>query len=134
MVARATRHKKVSLKRRKARSSQECNASGLQPRSTLERQNARSSEELENIHLARSSEEKLARAKKHNSQVLSPDADSRSSDQTLARAKNKNNSSLERPTPRSSEGPKIWTATLGFQPNQPVTNLPNSTHNSKSKN
>ena len=85
MVARATRHKKVSLERRKARSSQKCNASGLQPRSMLERQNARSSEELENIHLARSSEEKLARAKKHCSQVYT-----------------RRNRSLERRNPGSS--------------------------------
>ena len=69
MVARATRHTKTTLERRKARSSQECNASGLQPWSTLERHNARSSKELENIHLARSSEEDLARANKHCPQV-----------------------------------------------------------------
>ncbi|GMP79565.1 hypothetical protein CsSME_00035053 [Camellia sinensis var. sinensis] len=69
LVARATRHKELSLERRKPRSSQQCEASGLQSRSILERQNARSSEETQNIDLARSSEGKLARAKKCNSQI-----------------------------------------------------------------
>lgn len=104
MVARATRHKEYSLERRKSRSSQQFEASGLQPRNTLERMNSCSSEETQNIQLARSSEGKLARAMTCNSQVQNqtqtqarvqdfslkpPDTtpNSRLSEGTLARAK-----------------------------------------------
>ena len=113
-VARATRHRKLSLEPRSSRSSQKL-------KSALERKNARSSQQLKPSGLQpearssdrplaraknkpdRSSQEKLARAKKHNSQVQNqvqslarakplwldpPDTNS-----TLARA---TNSSLER--------------------------------------
>ncbi|KAF5936659.1 hypothetical protein HYC85_024165 [Camellia sinensis] len=107
LVARATRHKELSLERRKPRSSQESEASGLQPRSTLERQNARLSEETQNIHLAQ-----LKRRKARSSQetwLSSPesDADASSSEGLLARAtRNKTQLSLERRNPSSSEGSK----------------------------
>ncbi|CAL5366166.1 unnamed protein product [Camellia sinensis] len=70
----------------KRRLSEQCEASGLQPRSILERKSARSSEETQNIQLAHSSEGKLTRAKKHNLQVKR-DADARSSAIVLAPAK-----------------------------------------------
>ena len=56
VVAQATRHKRTSLERKKRCSSEQCEASGLQPRSMLERKSARLSEETQNIVLARSSE------------------------------------------------------------------------------
>ena len=133
-VARATRHRKLSLEPRSPRSSQKL-------KSALERKNAHSSQQLNPTGLQpearssdrplaraknkpdRSSEEKLARAKKCNSQV-------QNQTQSFARAKplwldppDTTQLSLEQPTPRSSEGPKIWAATLGSQ-TQPTCNKP----------
>ncbi|CAL5335655.1 unnamed protein product [Camellia sinensis] len=89
LVARATRHRKLSLEPRSSRSSEE------KPR-PLEPRKARSSQER---------------------QLSGPEPDA-----TLARAKplwldppDTTQLSLERQTPGSSEGQKIWAATLGSQ-------------------
>ena len=81
---------------------------------------ARSSEDLvaraTRHKKTRSSQEPLARAKNSNLQVLQPEA--RSSDQLLARAKHQ----------------KPGQQHLVSKPNQPETNLPNTSYNSKREN
>ena len=94
LVARATRHRKLSLEPRSPRSSQKL-------KSALERKNARSSQQLKPSGLqpeARSSDRPLARAKNK------PD---RSSQEKLARAK-KCNSQVQNQTQAFARAKPLW--------------------------